>query len=220
MKRKRANAGPRPSQAQRREATRARILEATLYCLAKYGYAGTGVAQVVARARVSRGAWSHHFRSMDALILEAAQHLMNKVYARLGAVLRELSRDGDSVQRVIETAWREFYASEVNDIYLELLIASRRNPKLAAKLGSLARPLEQNLGAASTLSFTALPGAANDVVEMMHLNRWLLRGIALDAPLLPNGAVPHALAAWSRLVATQMQRRNGSDQQRSARIAS
>ncbi len=200
----------RPSQAERREATRKRILDATLACLAKYGYAGTGVAQVVAKARVSRGAWSHHFRSMDALILEAAQSLMQRVYERLGVVLRELGAADAGMRGMIHTAWREFYASEVNDIYLELLIASRRNPKLAAKLGGLARPLEQNLGAASGLNFTALPGATNNVVEMMHLNRWLLRGIALDAPLLPPGAVEQALEAWSRLVASQMGKRDKS----------
>lgn len=209
---KRRTARRRSSQAQRREATRTRILEATLACLARYGYAGTGVAQVVAKARVSRGAWSHHFRSMDALMLESAQYLMQKVYARLGAVLQALGRDGN-LERMIETAWREFYASEVNEIYLELLVASRRHPQLAAKLGSLARPLEQNLGGASMLNFAALPGAVNGVVEMMHLNRWLLRGIALDAPLLPAGAVPHALAAWSRLASTQMQRRSAVTQQ-------
>ena len=71
----------RRRQAERSEQTRARILDATLDCLAQYGYAGTGVAQVIAQAGVSRGAWSHHFASMNALIVAAAEHLMQRVYA-------------------------------------------------------------------------------------------------------------------------------------------
>ena len=183
---------------------RRRILEATLHCLAKYGYAGTSLSRVVVRARVSRGAWAHHFPSMQALILEAAEYLMARVYERLGRVLRRLGEGGDGLRGLVHAAWREFFASEVNEIYLELLIASRRDSKLAAMLGSMSKSLERNLGDATEHFFENLPGAAGDAVEMMHLNRWLLRGLALDAPLMPGDAVERALDAWSRLASTQM----------------
>ncbi len=197
-------AKPRQTQAERRDATRGRILDATLHCLAHRGYAGTGVAQVCARARVSRGAWAHHFASMDALILEAAQHLMTRVYQRLGAVLQQLPAAGDGVDGLVRTAWQEFFASDVNEIYLELLIAARRDRKLAEKLAGLSRTLERNLNAAGAASFDAQPRAASSVAELMHLNRWVLRGLALDAPLLPPAAIARALDAWSRLAASQM----------------
>lgn len=197
----------RPSQAERREAMRRRILDATLYCLARYGYAGTGVSQVVARARVSRGAWSHHFPSMNALILEAAQHLMARVYERLAAMLAELERADDVLRGLIFQAWQEFFASEVNEVYLELLIASRRDARLAALLGGLSKTLEQNLAGVTGSRFEARPGAGSTAAEIMLLNRWVLRGLALDAPLLPAGGVERALEAWHRLVATQIRSR-------------
>jgi AcrR family transcriptional regulator len=162
------------------------------------------VAQVVARARVSRGAWSHHFSSMNALILEAAQYLMAKVYQRVGVLMREQGRNDDGLRGVIHGAWREFFDSEVNEIYLELLIASRRDRKVAAMLGGLSKTLEQNLGIATGRRFTTLPGAVSTVTEIMLLNRWMLRGIALDAPLLPEGAVAQALDAWTRVAASQV----------------
>jgi AcrR family transcriptional regulator len=200
-------ASPRRSQAERREATRKRILEATLDCLAKYGYAGTGLSQVLAHARVSRGAWAHHFPSVHAMILEAAQHLMARVYERLGGVLREVGEAKDGLRGLILVAWREFFASEVNQIYLELLIASRRDTKLAAMLGSMSESLERSLGGATGGHFETLPGSATQVMEIMHLNRWVLRGIALDAPLMNKRDLDRALDAWCRLAATQVRMR-------------
>src|SRR5258708_5645941 len=132
---------PRRSQSERREAMRKRILEATLHCLAKYGYAGTSLSRVVARAHVSRGAWAHHFPSMQALIHDAAEYLMARVYERLGAVLRNLSEGGDGLRGPIHTAWREFFSTEGNEIYLELLVARRPAPKLPAMLRSMSKSL-------------------------------------------------------------------------------
>jgi AcrR family transcriptional regulator len=199
----------RPSQAERREATRTKILEATLDSLAKNGYAATGVRQVVSGARVSRGAWSHHFPSMDALILAAAQHLMAKVYERFGAIVREWSRSGGGMQGMVTTAWREFFASEVNDVYLELLIASRRDRKLAGLLRSVAAALDGSVSGVAEQSFAPLPGAVSTPAEVMMFNRWVLRGLALDAHLIPRSRVDAYLAAWSRLVGTQLRARFG-----------
>lgn len=198
----------RRTQDQRRKAMRNCILDATLDCLAQYGYAATGVRQIVEQAGVSRGALSHHFPSMNNLILEAARHLMNRVYERLATVLQQLPDAEDRMQEVIQTAWREFFASEVNAIYLELLVAARRDEELAEVLGQLSREIEQKLGDAATLFFEPVPGAVNEVIEIMHLNRWVLRGIALDAPLIPNDGVQRALAVWTKLVSTQISPRD------------
>ncbi len=197
----------RPSQAERRDATRGRILDATLYCLAHHGYAGTSLSQVTARAKVSRGAWAHHFASMEALLLAAAEHLMNQVYARLASVLSTVVSGGNDLRALVDAVWREFFASEVNEVYLELLIASRRNPALAERLRVLALQLEANITQVATQLFEPQSEAVHEVTTMMHLNRWMLRGLALDAPLMPEGTVDEALQAWSALVSTQMRRR-------------
>jgi AcrR family transcriptional regulator len=194
----------RRSQTERRAATRAKLLEATIASLAEHGYAATGVREIVARAKVSRGAWNHHFPSMDALILAAAQHLMAKVYDRFGAIVREWGRSGGRMQEMVTTAWREFFASEVNDVYLELLIASRRDRKLAQLLGTVAASLDNSISGVSRQFFDPLPGAVSTPEEVMMFNRWVLRGLALDAHLMPRSRIDAYLAGWSRLVATQL----------------
>lgn len=197
----------RRSQNERRDATRQRILDATLYCLAKYGYAGTGVAQVVKRAKVSRGAWAHHFPSMNALLAEAAEYLLAQVYTRLASAMIKVAASDNRVEALIDTAWRDFFDSDVNEIYLELLIASRRNPELSRKLRALSGKLEGKLGDSANLFFQAVPGTSANVTEMLHFTRWVMRGIALDAPLMPEGGVERALASLSRFTVSQIRQR-------------
>jgi AcrR family transcriptional regulator len=200
----------RRSQAERRDATRTRILDATLHCLAVHGYAGTGVARVVDEAGVSRGAWSHHFPSMNALMLDVAKHLMGRVYERLGAVLQELSQGKGGAEELIATVWHEFFASEVNEIYLQLLVASRREPGLAERLVELTGVLERNLEALAMHRFAPVPDAVLQPIDLLLLTRWVLRGIALDRPLLTEDEVDRGLKAWSRLAESQLRPGPGS----------
>ena len=51
----------RQPQQDRSRATRKRLLEAAIECLAELGWTGTTVAIVAERAGVSRGAAQHHF---------------------------------------------------------------------------------------------------------------------------------------------------------------
>lgn len=203
----RAQRSPRQTQNERRDATRQRILDATLYCLAKYGYAGTGVAQVVAKAKVSRGAWAHHFPSMNAMIAEAAEYLLTKVYAQLGGAMLKVARSENRVEALIHTSWHEFFASDVNEIYLELLIASRRNAELSRRLRALTGKLEGKLGNSANMFFQTAPGVTANVTDMLHFVRWVLRGIALDAPLMPEGGVERALESLSRFTASQIKQK-------------
>lgn len=198
---------PRPvrkSQAQRRDATRAKLIEATLWCLAHRGYAATGVREVCARARVSRGAWHHHFPSMDALLLESAQHLLARVYERFGALMQSWAKAGDRIPDVVRAAWTEFFVSEVNDVYLELLLASRRDRKLARILRDVAATLDSSVDGTARRFFEPQKQAVNTPAEVLMFNRWVLRGLALDAHLVPPSRIEAYLSAWSRLVGTQL----------------
>ena len=73
-------ARPRRTQAERRAHSRAALLEAAIECLARQGYAGTTIGQVVAAAGLSNGAMWRHFRSkadlMAAAVLQAEESLL------------------------------------------------------------------------------------------------------------------------------------------------
>ncbi len=75
------------TQAERRAASRVRILDAALLCLAERGYAGTTFPEVLRRAGLSNGALWRHFRSKGELLAAALLH------AEEGLLPDELSHD-------------------------------------------------------------------------------------------------------------------------------
>ena len=58
-------------QAAKAAQTRARLIDATVRCLVKHGYANTTTPKVAEEAGLSRGAMMHHFENGTALIKAA-----------------------------------------------------------------------------------------------------------------------------------------------------
>ncbi len=65
------------------EATRAALVEAARELFAKQGYAGTATEEIIARARVSRGALYHHFRSKHDLFRAVLEKTEQEFIRRL-----------------------------------------------------------------------------------------------------------------------------------------
>src|SRR3546814_11851177 len=63
---------PRGPNAERRAATRAKIMDAAVRCLAEFGYAATSTPLVAKMAKVSRGSLLHPFPTKVDLILAVA----------------------------------------------------------------------------------------------------------------------------------------------------
>lgn len=198
----------RQTQEERREGTRLRLIDATLHCLEHDGFADTTVSRIVAQARLSRGALLHHYPSKNELILDAARTLLARVFERLQALL-DPDRLPSSLDKLVEIIWQEFFASGTHVVYLELLVASRRDENLGTLLQSLAPVLEDYLQATFDRHFISTPNAIAAPYEMFLLTRWLLRGMAVDAHLLTDHQrVKHYLHLWSRLFTAQLRPAN------------
>ena len=72
----------RRTQAERREATIARLLDATIDALAERGYAGASVAEICRRAGLSQGALFRHFDTRHAVIGAATDEIGRRHLAR------------------------------------------------------------------------------------------------------------------------------------------
>jgi AcrR family transcriptional regulator len=68
----------RRTQAERREATRKLILDATVEVMARVGVAGLRIEDVERQADVSRGALLHHFRTKQALMLATFKYVNDR----------------------------------------------------------------------------------------------------------------------------------------------
>ncbi|MFD5424277.1 TetR/AcrR family transcriptional regulator [Streptomyces sp. NPDC127084] len=70
----------------RSRATRQRLLEAAVACLAERGWAGSTVSVVAERAGVSRGAAQHHFPTREDLFTAAVEYVAEQRSSALRAL--------------------------------------------------------------------------------------------------------------------------------------
>jgi AcrR family transcriptional regulator len=131
---------PRPrrlTQAERREATRTALLDATIGSLVEFGYAGTTTARVAELAGVSRGAQLNYFASKAELVSAAVAHLAQKRIDELRAQIATFP-EGDRIPAVLDVIW-DAHQGEVFDATLELWVASRTDAGLRASVVALER---------------------------------------------------------------------------------
>jgi AcrR family transcriptional regulator len=99
-----AVAATREPRQDRSRATRQRLLEAAVDCLAELGWARATVAVVAERAGVSRGAAQHHFPTREALFTAALDYMAAERIAevrRCGAALPAGARHTEAVVEML-----------------------------------------------------------------------------------------------------------------------
>src|SRR5580700_1234202 len=69
---------PRRSNEQRSAETRGRLIEAAIDVLYRLGHSAATTIIIAKRARVSRGAMLHQFRTRDQLLVAVARHILSE----------------------------------------------------------------------------------------------------------------------------------------------
>jgi len=123
----------RRTQGERSHATQARILEATLECLAELGYAGTTTIVVAERAVVSRGAQLHHFPTRASLISAAVQHLFAQLTDRYERAFTRVPAGAERIGAAVDLLWEIFQDARLTAV-LELYVAARTDEELHREL--------------------------------------------------------------------------------------
>lgn len=175
---------PPRSQAARSEATRRRLIEATLDCLQGVGYSRTTVSRIIEGAGVSRGAYVHHFPSKLDLFAAASDHLVRQTLRRVEQMIQGLDASADRLDAILEFLWAELSQGRLGVIFLELMVAARADPALLARLHPITRERQAISDVGWRTYFTATPKAEAvgiGVEAIMNMTTWLVRGMALDA---------------------------------------
>src|SRR5580693_1351433 len=134
-------AGREPQQ-DRGWATRSRLLESAVSCLAELGWSGATVSVVAARAGVSRGATQHYFPTREDLFTAALEHMAE---VRLAEILREAARlpaGGEHRSRDVVRLLVGLYTGPLFRAALQVWAAATASEPLRA----LVLPLEARLG--------------------------------------------------------------------------
>lgn len=130
--------GRDPKQERSRE-TRAKILESTITCLAKYGWQGATTSVIAEHSGISRGALQHHFPTRDELVVTAISYMFerrNLVGLEAGAAV---SDSGDDPFEALVEQVLDYYASELFQASLHVWTAAAADPVLRAQV----LPLEE-----------------------------------------------------------------------------
>ncbi|MDE2488421.1 MAG: TetR/AcrR family transcriptional regulator [Alphaproteobacteria bacterium] len=173
---------PRGPNAERRAATRSKILDAGVRCLAEFGYAATSTPLVARLAKVSRGSLLHQFPTKVDLMLAVAEHawIVQRDYVRAEVAGNPPGRD--QFIGGVQAVWKGLQLSEAVAV-MEVMIAARTDPELAERYGDFASRAEAGMHRTRKRMAEGLLGAPDHVAEVdaiAHLTLAALRGLALE----------------------------------------
>jgi len=174
----------RRTQRERREVTRAALLDAALDCLVEYGYDGTTTGRVCEAAGVSRGAHLHHFGTRAALVSAALAELAQRREEQFRSEVSLLPQGEARVERSLDLLWSWFtgplfYAS------VDLGAAARTDPELRASLAPIERHLNKVTLARCREMFAA-DGGDGSCDQLIQMTLATVRGLALLPVLQPG----------------------------------
>jgi AcrR family transcriptional regulator len=111
--------------------TRNRIQEAALTCFAEKGYEATGVAEICQVAKVSKGAFYHHFPTKQAIFLALLTGWLAELDARLFAEQTLDKPIPQTFANMAEMSGGVFSsASGQLPLFLEFLMQAKRDPEV------------------------------------------------------------------------------------------
>jgi AcrR family transcriptional regulator len=187
----------REPQQDRSRATRARLLEAAITCLAELGYHASTVAVVAERAGVSRGAAQHHFPTRDDLFTAAMEHVTHVRAEELRRELDELPGGRPSTAEVVDLTF-SLYSGSLFRAALALWVAASAEPALRDQIV----PLEARIGREIhrvVISLLDVDERTPGVRETVQATLDLARGLGLANLLTDDSRRRDRIAAqWAR----------------------
>ncbi|MBD0840249.1 MULTISPECIES: TetR/AcrR family transcriptional regulator [unclassified Streptomyces] len=189
----------------RSRATRQRLLEAAVACLAEHGWAGSTVSVVAERAGVSRGAAQHHFPTREDLFTAAVEYVAEERSTALRALFPE-GAAGD--RRAVVAALVDLYTGPLFRAALHLWVAASNEEQLRARVTEL----EARVGRESHRIAVELLGADESRPGVRETVQGLLdmaRGLGLANLLTDDtGRRERVVAQWAALLDTALDLRD------------
>jgi AcrR family transcriptional regulator len=149
---------PRRRQADRTAATRQALLDATIECVVRDGYARTTTGAVARQAGVSVGALQHHFASKAELMGAAIDHLLTLRRDEYAKAIAGLDPGVDRLDAAIDVLW-SMYAGPAFIAWVELWVAARTDPDLRASVLAMNRAFIASARSQFGQVVAGMPGA-------------------------------------------------------------
>ncbi|GAA4315794.1 TetR/AcrR family transcriptional regulator [Streptomyces venetus] len=178
----------------RSRATRQRLLEAAVSCLAEHGWAGSTVSVVAERAGVSRGAAQHHFPTREDLFTAAVEYVAEERSTALRALFPQGAAGG---RRAVVAALVDLYTGPLFRAALHLWVAASNEDQLRPRVTELESRVGRETHRIAVDLLAAdetLPGVRETVQGLLDM----ARGLGL-ANLLTDDAArrERVVAQWA-----------------------
>ncbi|WP_227997384.1 TetR/AcrR family transcriptional regulator [Nocardia australiensis] len=199
-------ATPHEPKQDRSRATRQRLLEATIDCLADTGWTAATVAVVAERAGVSRGAAQHHFPTREDLITAALEYMFDTRMdqAKIEALSVAAVAEGAGRTRAVVAGLVESYTSPLFKAALQVWTHAAADPALRERIV----PLEAKFGrTAHRRAVEALGVDDSDPVahHLVQATLDLARGLGLADVLTDDSARrEQIIQQWSATLHTAL----------------
>jgi AcrR family transcriptional regulator len=155
--------------------TRSRLVDATIRCIVKVGYANTTTSKIAAEAGLSRGAMLHHFEFGSALIKSTIVELHERR-------IRAFRRASKTVSHDPATMVREYWSQLQKPVFAafhELALAARTSRDLARILHPLETEYRERFMKEAVELFPEWNTDRASLYVAITLSQTLLEGMAI-----------------------------------------
>ncbi|WP_175824159.1 TetR family transcriptional regulator [Burkholderia sp. BCC0419] len=150
---------PRLTRAERRDATRERLLGAAHAIFAEKGYAAASVEDIAVAAGHTRGAFYSNFHGKADVLFELLRRDRDEAAAALQRIVGSHDPDHDA-QRAMLAYWRRGMTQPAAQLmWLDAQLQAARDPRFRARFGALLRD-RQALAAACIDAYAARAGVS------------------------------------------------------------
>jgi len=180
-------AATREPQQDRSRATRQRVLEAAVECLAEFGWPGSTVAVVAERAGVTRGALQHHFPTREDLFTAAIEHVAAERLAFVRGRQEALPEPGPARTEAVVDMLVRMYTDQFFKAALHLWVAAATEEPLRDRVVALENRVGREAHQAA-VAFLGVDEHAAGVREAVQATLDMARGLGLANLLTDDSA--------------------------------
>ncbi len=170
---------PIKPQQERAERTRQKLIDATIECLAKYGYAGAQLGLISDVAGVSRRPRQYYFPTRTSLMSEVWHEIRRRDDAIFQSLLDPQRPLNQTVELIVDAAIEKYKTSQyLADLHLK--IAVRSDDDLAIVLRPHMEKREEDADEHWVGLFAQVGKPREQLIAIRYLHVSLLRGLAIE----------------------------------------
>lgn len=184
------------TQEERSAETLTRIRKATIDVMYEKGFSRTSTPEIAARARLSRGAMTHHFASKEDILTDAIASMLEEVNEKLFAFAKQYASRGGSTDEIVDYIWH-FMSDRLFYVTMEFLPETRHNADFRERLVPVVQRFHAGLDAIWSALAQQKGVPEDDARIVMNTTMCVVRGMIAQTILRDDQAYyAQMLAFW------------------------